>query len=627
MKDLEPVLDLGRKTIPNNPHIPTSGNIVAPQKLVPVKSKVLHPKSRAYSQANPHIVPLPPSPLQESTIPALDSSESDSDVPILIMSSTLDLATITRLTTHKGPPILGDGKITAQVLKSYENGCINFFDNAKDPVAEDVKVAKRFLDTDWEAVLKRKVLGCKLKKGALFFDWAEEVQDWNNLIETAGLKLSEDALLAQLDAGLTCKLADKCHDSAKVAAATSFSEWLHAVKGVDDGAKKGHWDRGRVHKLTDAERNLLRKYFGCFKGRIFYAGHCADQCKDYPANDEYITEAMGRAAKAARNSSTGSSSTSGSSKLAKATKAAAVVAAAAGPVSEEEAEVDSDNNVAAVGSFIVDYSSSSSEVSSPLTMPHLFWKASALGKDGFPCPVKTMFDNGAHVVLIRPDIVKLLALEIKTLKKPLPIGVAVDEGKSPLKVLLSQFVTLSLSSLDNAWTSKPFKAIVTPGLCTPLLLGLPFLVQNKIVIDHNARMAVDKASGFDLLHPVKITRPVLKEKLSPLAKRRCFLNRRAEMVAKLKLVCNARARRLEEENSLEAVNPFDVILAVKAWVEDLALMERYKSLDIQVKEDYKDLFTPIPHIDELPTDVYARIQLKDANKIIQTRQYTCPRQY
>jgi hypothetical protein len=50
-------------------------------------------------------------------------------------------------------------------------------------------------------------------------------------------------------------------------------------------------------------------------------------------------------------------------------------------------------------------------------------------------------------------------------------------------------------------------------------------------------------------------------------------------------------------------------------------------LAIPIKVDYADVFAPIPHIDELPTDVYCRIQLKDAYKTISTRTYSTPRKY
>jgi hypothetical protein len=46
-----------------------------------------------------------------------------------------------------------------------------------------------------------------------------------------------------------------------------------------------------------------------------------------------------------------------------------------------------------------------------------------------------------------------------------------------------------------------------------------------------------------------------------------------------------------------------------------------------VKEKHKDIFEPIPHLDELSTDVHCHIQLKDASKTVSTRSYSTPRKY
>jgi hypothetical protein len=55
--------------------------------------------------------------------------------------------------------------------------------------------------------------------------------------------------------------------------------------------------------------------------------------------------------------------------------------------------------------------------------------------------------------------------------------------------------------------------------------------------------------------------------------------------------------------------------------------EQLDHLSNSVKSKYKDIFDPIPHLNELPTDVYCRIQLKDASKTFATRSYTTPRKY
>jgi len=46
-----------------------------------------------------------------------------------------------------------------------------------------------------------------------------------------------------------------------------------------------------------------------------------------------------------------------------------------------------------------------------------------------------------------------------------------------------------------------------------------------------------------------------------------------------------------------------------------------------MKHEFKDVFSEIPHLDELPTDVYCRIKLKDASKSVQTRTYSTLRKY
>jgi hypothetical protein len=40
--------------------------------------------------------------------------------------------------------------------------------------------------------------------------------------------------------------------------------------------------------------------------------------------------------------------------------------------------------------------------------------------------------------------------------------------------------------------------------------------------------------------------------------------------------------------------------------------------------EFKDVFEPIPHVEKLPKDIQACINLKDASKTIATRTYTCP---
>jgi hypothetical protein len=48
---------------------------------------------------------------------------------------------------------------------------------------------------------------------------------------------------------------------------------------------------------------------------------------------------------------------------------------------------------------------------------------------------------------------------------------------------------------------------------------------------------------------------------------------------------------------------------------------------MQVITEFADVFTLILHLDELPTDVYCCIKLKDPSKTISTHSYSTPRKY
>ena len=62
-------------------------------------------------------------------------------------------------------------------------------------------------------------------------------------------------------------------------------------------------------------------------------------------------------------------------------------------------------------------------------------------------------------------------------------------------------------------------------------------------------------------------------------------------------------------------------------LEELTTQDQLKCMGREIFDKYKHVFEPIPHVDELPTDVYCRIQLKDASKMIATRSYSSPHKY
>jgi hypothetical protein len=127
------------------------------------------------------------------------------------------------------------------------------------------------------------------------------------------------------------------------------------------------------------------------------------------------------------------------------------------------------------------------------------------------------------------------------------------------------------------------------------------LTHNKIAIDHDAHTAIDKTTGFDLLNPKPLPPPPPpKNKL-----KQFFLDLQEDqkiMLAKLKMVCQERL--LKIKRSFKELKPVDLIAAVRTRIEALTMQEQLNWLGEAVKEKYKDVFLPIPHLDELPTDVY-----------------------
>lgn len=104
--------------------------------------------------------------------------------------------------------------------------------------------------------------------------------------------------------------------------------------------------------------------------------------------------------------------------------------------------------------------------------------------------VSALIDNGSAAVLIDKHLASKLGLCQQKLPKPMPFNVALL-GELNDTFLSSNYMKLACISNDSRFTSHSICTIVVPNLCTPLLLGGPFLRHNKIVIDQ----------GYNLLNP------------------------------------------------------------------------------------------------------------------------------
>jgi hypothetical protein len=127
-------------------------------------------------------------------------------------------------------------------------------------------------------------------------------------------------------------------------------------------------------------------------------------------------------------------------------------------------------------------------------------------------PVGTSFFQGkmilssialhtSHMDLIDSEHTKRLGLEQRKLDRPERIELAMQPGEDRKGIELSHYVKLHLHDPSGAWTPCSICTFVAPNLCSPVVLGLPFLSRNKIVIDHDERTAINKLGDFDLLNP------------------------------------------------------------------------------------------------------------------------------
>ena len=158
----------------------------------------------------------------------------------------------------------------------------------------------------------------------------------------------------------------------------------------------------------------------------------------------------------------------------------------------------------------------------------------------------------------------------------------------------------------------------------PIILGLPWLIHNKIVTNHDARTCIDKITNYDLFNPP----PILPPPPPKLKVKEQIKNTKADkklVLAELMMVCNDRLKNLKLKS--EEVRAFDVAAAVHERIEILASKEALLKRENKLKTEFKPVFEPIPHVDDLPRDVVAEIHIKDAEKTIKSHSYPSPRKY
>ncbi|KAF8239599.1 hypothetical protein L208DRAFT_1236327, partial [Tricholoma matsutake] len=231
-------------------------------------------------------------------------------------------------------------------------------------------------------------------------------------------------------------------------------------------------------KLMQVEHDLLRAYRGCFQCRLFYAGHYAPEC---------LLGATGRPTpEACKNMTTAAVL------KAKATfegKGSVFVAA----VFEDK---DDSDDFEMAGDEADEYVLN-------LLLPSDMWWSCCIDAPltCAPTPIRVLIDHGSPPVLISSEIVEVLGLARRKLFKPFSVSGAFVDGKRSSDSNLTEYCKLRLQSPDSVWKAKVVNAVISLNLQTDIILGLDFLMKNKIVVDAELRTAIAKEDHYNLLNP------------------------------------------------------------------------------------------------------------------------------
>jgi hypothetical protein len=208
------------------------------------------------------------------------------------------------------------------------------------------------------------------------------------------------------------------------------------------------------------------------------------------------------------------------------------------------------------------------------------------------------------------------------------ISLTVSDSENHVVTTLTEWVKLKLFDKNNLWSSQTVRTVVTPGPCTDVILGLLFLKVNKIVTDHSNNTCVAKDNGYDLLNPPAA--PEVKEPFMSLQEKHRKLQhsvKKQKRLLLLQLNSVGRVKREELDNEYRATDGIDVIAAIREQVEILADKARLIERSDKLCDEFKDVFDPLPHYDDLLDEIHCKINLKDASQTIKTRSYSCPRKY
>ena len=543
-----------------------------------------------------------------------------------------------------------------------------------------VELRHNFLPMDWEENIRSDILSSKLSSYKGFQDWARAQVVNNCVLRGTTSHFTNESLRNTLEANMGSDLrllAKEARASEKV----TLKDWIELMETIDAkrrkdlkrqrdyadeairnaSSKRQQTSGGRAvrpfgstslqqntnpstttrcPRLTDAEKDLLSAHRGCFKCRRFYQSHSRNDCpNDFPSGENYRTRSLDDALRAQRNNNNRATDKGKqASQPSKSTSSRVVASVQDAPLNENNS-IDSDNENAVYAVFGPtatsavlgngSFSEGDTSVSvPPLKSKHFVWKCNVDGPlVDFPVTTSALIDNGAHLVLIRPQLVAQLGLTVFDLLEPEQVDVAFDSSnKKKTKQLLTSYVRLSVTSTDGSFKSKPVYAVIAPGLCMPIILGLPWLEHNEIVCDHAARSCVVKSSNYNLLHPPKIVRKIPPPSASELRKER-LKNRELKVDALQELVQTVKNKWAPRRAMAETITEADIGASIRTRIATLGIIQDMDRRDKKLRKEFDPIFGPLPHIREIPTSFSARIRLKNPEAKVRSRSYPSPRKY
>ncbi|PSR74302.1 hypothetical protein PHLCEN_2v9954 [Hermanssonia centrifuga] len=532
---------------------------------------------------------------------------------------------------------------------------------------------KRFLRANWVDTIRSKLLRLYQSVDNCFDTWVESLETTNALLLNTTAVFSNSRLREHIELHAVEDLRTFA-ESSTISEITNFQEFKYKLSEADskrrrERAQRKHElesflsararpqstslysrippgvgtplnsgpaagananTRRALPKLTEGERKLLSENKGCLKCRKVNAGHFAKECPvGFPNPATYRNLVTGR------------------------NTVAAIVEATPQAQDHDNDFVEippiaAIHGVNALSSCVLSsgddsWSSDNEYVNHPLSLPHIVWNARLHSPSGISDPLAMLTDSGSTTVLIHEDVVTNLNLCCRQLHTPFNYKAAFGSEIRSSR----EWVKLRISNADLSWSSISVHAVIVPDLCSPVILGLPFFHRNALLVDPEASTVIEKSSGRDVIAPGKPCIPddrtdrrrladLRKEKRQQqiLAQEQYILEdmllhtTRKDVICEMQLNFGESSTPNTAAQHIHELSTDDIVAAIQQRVDELDMLAVLARENAEMRHCFDDCFpSDIPHLNELPTDVYHRFRLVDPNMVIARRQYECPKKY